>query len=105
MMTPESVLWKRFSFQNYCGLIFRYLRYCRPIFIVYVTIIQVENSDNRNYWCQVSVENSTDNELEFDMKSVVLRLYDSGATPKFHSVDVDDDIVATHGGNATIDCA
>ena len=65
---------------------------------------QVHAIDNRNYWCQIAVENPDDYELEFGMQSMVLRLEGGSNIPKLHTVTIDDDIVATAGSNVTIDC-
>ena len=61
-------------------------------------------NDNHNYWCQVAVEDPSDIELELDMKSVVLRIYNENYQGKAHIIKVDDNLQGTVGQTVSIGC-
>nr|NP_001239016.1 V region-containing chitin-binding protein D2-like precursor [Ciona intestinalis] len=71
----------------------------------YLTLSSVQGSDNRNYWCQVALEGSSQHsDEEFDMKSVVLVVPDSGTMPKFNTVIVQEDSVQQLGKEMLLTC-
>ena len=70
-------------------------------------LLQVDSFDHRNYWCQISVEDPEDRELEFDMQSMVLVVQypDGQHTPtKLRKILIDNDKVVTAGNSVTLHC-
>lgn len=70
----------------------------------YIRLTQLNENDNRNFWCQVQTDEGT--ELGTDMKSVALQLLGSeNERPKTQRVSLEYDImVGVTGGSITLKC-